>query len=222
MPSHVLSAVGTGDRPHAKNVPPRRWHGARLSKNGKPTVAYVLGEFCPFCAAESWSVIVATSRFGTFKNLTTLQSSSMDVDPNTQTISFRYSHFHSRYLTFEPIVNEDTNHKRVEKVPPRVKRAWRQAEGNVLGYPFIDFAGRAVLVRPSFDAHLLHGLTRAQIAGDLACSSSPIAKAIDGTANQLTAAICIATKNSPKRVCTKGPIPSIEKSFKALHRQSTT
>jgi hypothetical protein len=220
VPSHVLSAVGTGDRPHAKNIPPSRWHGAYLTKAGKPEVAYILAEFCPYCAAESWSVIVATSRFGTFTNLTTLQSSSTDVDPRTQTISFRYSHFHSRYLTFDSIVNEDMNGKQVEKVPPKVKRAWRQAEGNAMGYPFIDFAGRAVLVRTSFDPHLLHGLSRAQIAGDLTHPSSPIAKAIDGTANQLTGAICIATKNTPKRVCSKGPIPSIEKSLKHLHGQN--
>ena len=48
----------------------RPWsYGSPLSSGGKPEVLYVGTEFCPYCAAESWSLIVALSRFGQFSGL---------------------------------------------------------------------------------------------------------------------------------------------------------
>ena len=33
-------------------------------------------EYCPYCAAQRWAMIVALSRFGTFSGLTTVHSAS--------------------------------------------------------------------------------------------------------------------------------------------------
>src|SRR6202020_1508152 len=102
-------------------LPPRLTTG-KLASHGKPELAYILAEFCPFCAGESWSVAVALSRFATFHGLTTLVSGAQ-YEPasmrSIRTISFRYSHFRSRYLTYVPIVNEDVNMKPVQSVPPK-------------------------------------------------------------------------------------------------------
>ena len=38
-------------------------------------------EFCPYCATERWSVVMALSKFGTFSHLVGTTSSSTDVDP---------------------------------------------------------------------------------------------------------------------------------------------
>ena len=40
-----------------------------LTADGKPEVLYVGAEYCPFCAAERWPVVVALSRFGTWSGL---------------------------------------------------------------------------------------------------------------------------------------------------------
>ena len=40
-----------------------------LTKNGLPEVLYVGAEYCPFCAAERWALIVALSKFGSFSKL---------------------------------------------------------------------------------------------------------------------------------------------------------
>jgi hypothetical protein len=181
-------------------------------------VAYILGEFCPYCAAESWIAAVALSRFGGFHNLTTLTSASDEGTlASLQTVSFRYSRYTSRYLEFDPIVNEDTKRRHVEPVPARLRKAWKKDQGPFQGYPFVDFGGRAVQTKPPVDPRVLHGLSRKQIAADLAKPKSAVAEAIDGGANEFTAAVCLATKNQPAKVCAHKPVKALERSLKPLH-----
>jgi hypothetical protein len=211
----TLTSVGAGKRHGSRNHAPGLVNAAKLSEHGKPELAYIIGEFCPFCAGESWSVAVALSRFGSFHGLTTLVSSADDDPASIQTMSFRYSHFHSRYLAYDPIVNENVNRKRVEPVPARVRRTWNRY--GPPGYPFVDFGGRAILNLPSFDPTLLAKLTRKQIAADLNQPKRAVAKAIDGSANQITAAICIMTKDKPAKACDTKTISTIRRSLRRLH-----
>ena len=51
---------------------------------GKPFVVYVGAEYCPFCAAERWSVVMALARFGSFSNLHESTSSPSDTFPQYQ------------------------------------------------------------------------------------------------------------------------------------------
>ena len=41
---------------------------ARTGKK-KPELLYIGAEYCPYCAASRWPLIIALSRFGTFKGL---------------------------------------------------------------------------------------------------------------------------------------------------------
>jgi hypothetical protein len=218
----TFTSVGSGKRRGGKNVPPSLAKGGKLATHGKPELAYILAEFCPFCAGESWSVAVALSRFGTFHGLTTLVSRAQ-YEParmrSIQTISFRYSHFRSRYLTYVPIVNEDVNMKPVQSVPPKVLRAWIRYDDDAFAYPFVDFGGKAVITGSSFAPSLLAKLTRKQIAADLDRPTWRVAKAIDGTANQMTAAICLMTNEKPRKVCDSKTISTIRHSLRPFHAQ---
>ena len=80
-------------------------------------VTYIGAEYCPFCAAERWALTVALSRFGTFSGLAGTHSSSTDVYPDTQTLSFYGSHYTSPYLDFQP-VEETTNQPVGGGTPP--------------------------------------------------------------------------------------------------------
>ena len=44
---------------------PRMKNAEAITADGKPKVLYVGAEYCPFCAAERWPMVVALSRFGT-------------------------------------------------------------------------------------------------------------------------------------------------------------
>ena len=77
--------------------------------SGKPVFLYVGGEFCPFCAAERWSMVVTLDRFGTFSNLHIISSSSTDEFANTPTFTFYKSTYTSPYLDFQPVELYDRN-----------------------------------------------------------------------------------------------------------------
>ena len=107
VPASTLDAVGS---PSSDVLPSRTSGNAAIGRgsDGKPLVTYVGAEYCPYCAAERWAVAVALSRFGTFSGLSGTHSSSSDVYPDTQTLSFYGSSYSSAYVDFQP-VEEATN-----------------------------------------------------------------------------------------------------------------
>lgn len=61
-----LRSIGSGKRHPGRNLPPGLAKAGKLTRYGKPELAYIIGEFCPFCAGESWSVAIALSSFEPF------------------------------------------------------------------------------------------------------------------------------------------------------------
>jgi hypothetical protein len=177
--------------------------------DGKPEILYVGAEFCPFCAAERWALVEALLRFGAFENLGTTHSSSTDEYPDTQTFSFFDSRYSSPDLDFASVELE-TN-EQVGGAYPTLERLTRQETAVVDTYdrapytsqagaiPFVDIANRFVSVGASFDPAVLSGLSLRQIAGSLSDPRSPVAVAIDGTANLIASAISAATGEQPNR-----------------------
>ena len=76
--------------------------------------------------------------------------------------------------------------------------------------PFVDFGNKYLISGASYSPQLLQGKTWSQIATALKDPTSPIAKAIDGTANYITAAICQLTGNQPASACTPA-VQALEK-----------
>ena len=79
-------------------------------------------------------------------------------------------------------------------------------EGSI---PFLDIANRYVITGSSFSPQLLQGLSRSQIAADLSNPDSAVAQAIDGAANDITAAISTVTGNQPSSVGSSATIAAI-------------
>jgi thiol-disulfide isomerase/thioredoxin len=185
--------------------------------DGKPVVTYIGAEYCPYCAAERWAMAVALSRFGTFSNLLATHSAANDVYPNTQTLSFYGSSYSSPYLDFEPV--EEATNQVVNGAYSTLQRPTAE-ESNLLArfdqqgsIPFLDIGNKYVVVGASFSPQVLAGLSQAQIAQQLGDPSSPVAQAIDGAANEITAAICQVTGQQPTSVASSPVIASIAKSL---------
>lgn len=206
VPPSVLDAIGAGD---AKTFP-RSIQAPALTADGKPRVLYVGAEYCPYCAAQRWAVAVALSRFGSWSGLGQTHSSSSDVFPNTPTLSFHDAHYTSRYLSFtgyETTTNklEGNQYQPLDTVSPADQKIFETydqppyTDGS--GIPFVDVGGSYVLSGSSFSPQILSGMTQEQVAAALSDPGSPVAKAVDGAANALTAAICNVTKGSPAGVC---------------------
>lgn len=209
----VFAAVGTGSLPD----PLRAVQGQAplRSSGGKPQLLYVGGEYCPYCAVERWSLVVALSRFGTFSNLRYMASSATDVYPSTHTFTFHGSSYASSYLDLAAIENEDRNQQPLESLDAQQQPLFSSIGGN--GFPFVDIANQyangAGTYSGGYDPQLLQGLDWQQIASKLNNPNDPITKGIVGNANYLTAAICKVTNNEPASVCNAPVIQQIEQAL---------
>ena len=227
---NVLAAVGTGGVTNplkAVNGSPPVLTGS----TGKPEFLYVGAEYCPYCAAERWSMVVALSRFGTFSKLYQTTSSSTDAYPSTPTFTF-YSALYSgpvytsSYIDFVPIetlgnVADSSGNYPTLQTPTAAQQnlvntydAPPYTDSSSAGsIPFIDIGNRYVLSGASYSPQNLANLQWQDIANDLANSNSTVSKGILGTANYLTAAICTMTHQQPGSVCNTPTIQSIEQSL---------
>jgi hypothetical protein len=213
VPAATLDAVGS---PSSVALPTKVGNGdgpILRAADGKPLITYIGAEYCPYCAAERWALAVALSRFGTFQNLHGTHSSDTDQYPGTQTLSFYGSTYSSPEVDFEA-VEEATNQPDGDSYQPLQTPTAAQgalvakydAEGSI---PFLDIANRYVITGSSYSPQVLQGLSRSQIAADLANPDSAVAQAIDGTANDITAAIASVTGNQPSSVGSSAAIAAI-------------
>jgi hypothetical protein len=212
VPPSTLAAVGAG----SVTTPPSSINGTPLTSGGKPEMLYIGAEYCPYCAFERWGMIVALSRFGTFKGLSTVHSSSVDQYPNTPTWTFYKSTYTSKYLVFTP-VEETTNQVASSGqgyVPLQTPTAAQQAllakydappyvpAASKGAIPFVYIGGKYLISSASVLPSVLTGKSWATISSSLKDPNAAVAKAINGTANFITAAICKTTSNQPSSVCT--------------------
>jgi hypothetical protein len=226
VPAAALDEVGAGD----VQAVPLKVDAPALAAGGKPKVLYVGAEYCPFCAAQRWPVVVALSRFGTWAGLGQTRSASDDVYPDTATLSFHGATYSSDHLSFTGVETSgrtkvngqyatlDTlsaaDHKtfQIYDQPPYIS-------GSAGGIPFLDLGGSFVSSGASFDPQLLAGMSHHQIAVALSDPTSPVAKAVDGSANVLTAALCEVTGQQPTATCTA---PGVVAAAKTLAHGSTS
>jgi len=205
VPLEVLSRVSAGQT--ATPLQTVAAPGPLLTADGKPAIVFVSEESCPFCAAERWPLVVALSHFGTWGDLGSTRSSATDVYPNTATFSFRSARYHSTQITLrtteladntgrplQPETPLDTRLIGAYDVPPYVNSAAQSG-----AVPFLDIANHYILAGAQYNPQVLAGLSSAQIAGQLRDPASPVAKAVDGSARVIIAAIDQVLHETPAR-----------------------
>jgi len=208
VPAATWDTVGA---PAPNGPPPSVLQGQRpLGLEGRPGVLFVGSVFSPYSAALRWALVVALSRFGSFSHLGATTSSSAEVFSGIPTFSFVGTTFQSRYLSLSAV--EEFGPSLDSTVPagfPPLRRppGWAQAlmrrDGNGSEVPFLDVDNRVVMVgaQIGFSPGVLQGRSMAQIGGELASPTAPVAQAVVGEANVITAALCQATGGRPGPVC---------------------
>jgi Domain of unknown function (DUF929) len=216
----VSNTVGTGTGVTAPSVLKGQ---PALTSNGKPEMLFIGAEFCPFCAAERWAMVVALSRFGTWSGLEETTSSLWDSDPGTATFTFRNAKLTSQYVDFVSVEHETNDNmgsgtrKLFQPLTTAQANLWSKYSakfGETTGYPFVDFGNKAFVIGPSYDPAILAGLDQPEIAGKLTNPKDPVTQAIVGTANYLTAGICAETGNTPASVCSQSGVHKAAVSMK--------
>lgn len=210
----VFEAVGTG--PTGTQTSLEVPQGATILKDssGKPIFLYVGADYCPYCAAERWSMITALSRFGTFKDLTLMRSSVSDG--NIPTFSFHGSTYTSQYLTFQPVETQDRDGKTLDTLTKDQQAIFDKFDAppytsQAGGIPFFSIANKYVQTNAGYQPTLIADLSWQQIGDKLNDPTDPVTKAIIGEANFLTAAICQTTNQQPAAVCTSATMQQVAK-----------
>jgi len=225
----ITSPIAAVDPPQAVTKQP-----ALLLPNASgtkvPEVLYMGAEYCPYCAAQRWTTIIALSRFGTWSGLGNMSSYSGDVYPNTPSFTFVQAKYKSKYLVFQS-VEEYTNYldsagtyyaklqtptsdelALIAKYDqPKYIKGLTAAEAESI--PFIDYGNKYLVAGASYSPSTLTGSTRTEIAGALSNASSPITDAIIASANYQTAALCKLTNNQPGDVCMSSGVQTAAKAM---------
>lgn len=193
---------------------------APLSDDAKPAVVYIGAEYCPYCAVARWALVIALSKFGTFSDLgQVISSASSDVNPGLKSWSFHGSSYSSPYLSFEPAETETSSSSPsagfspLDALSPLQRQALSEYDsrpGVPETIPFIDVADRYLQIGASADASVLEGLSLDQIAADLKDPSSPVAQALDGSANYLIATLCEVAGQRAAAICGSAAIARAE------------
>lgn len=207
IPSSELDSIGAGS---GKNLFKKISGTPLTGLSGKPALFYFGAEFCPYCAAQRWSLIVALSRFGTFSGLQTTSSSSTDIYPNTPTFTFHGASYASQYLDFESVESSDRNQNPLES-PTAAQQALITKYDTSGSIPFVDVGNRFESEGAMYIPDILAGMSWQEIATALTDSSTPQAKAVLGTANLIIAAVCDLTGNQPASACSLTSIQTIQK-----------
>jgi hypothetical protein len=226
VPESVYAKVGL---PSEISNYPKTFKGfPPLTDPGLPEMLYMGAEYCPFCGAERWAMVMALSKFGTFSGLKTTYSSATDFAADTPTFSFYGSTYTSQYLAFRPY-ELATNQPAATGAACNVNgyaclMTAPQSDLNLLeskaiagtaagSFPFMDFGNKLYQAGAGFEDQplALQGYTYSGVASQLYDPSSAIAQAEVGSANYITAAICAITDNQPGSVCSAPYIKSAQK-----------
>jgi hypothetical protein len=212
IPTSISSAVGVGTTGTPTTAPTATgnasmWQSPASGAGARPVVFFYGAEFAPYAAAERWPVVVALSRFGTFRSLGLMQSSSSVAFSDTATFTFWQAHYSSvwvdlqtdeRYSSLDP---SGVGFMPLQQPTARQAASVAVYDTSTITFPLLDIANHYVLVGSSFSPSVLGGLSQSQIAADLAIPASPAAQAIVASANEITAAICTVTGQRPAAVC---------------------
>jgi hypothetical protein len=205
----------------------------RLWRHGKQVVVlYVGADYCPFCAAQRWALVLALLRFGRFTSLHLMTSSAQDLAPSTATFTFYRSGYESPYLTLQE-VELTTNRPNASGTYPTLQTPTPLQNHLVNTYdappyvpansagsiPFVDVANRYVWVGSSYDPRKLQGMDWSHIAAAVRQAAQGqrgapyVGRAVVQTANLLTAAVCQADGGRPGAVCQAPAVVQAEASL---------
>jgi hypothetical protein len=219
IPASTFAAVGAGS---AQVLPTPVRAPVRTGPQGLPLVTYIGAEYCPYCAAQRWALVVALSRFGEFNGLHLSHSAGDDIYPNTPTVTFVGATYESPYLEFSSVELQSNQRQGSSYAPLQTPTPEQQqllrlydappyvSASSAGAIPFVDLADQYVITGSSFDVGVLRGQTDAAIAQALSDPNSPTARAIIGSANAMTAGLCSATGGQPGDVCGEASVQALQ------------
>lgn len=216
VPSATWNAVGVRDAAPLQKL--------RTPVAGAPTVFFVGGEYCPYCAAMRWPLAVALSRFGNLTQVVYMYSSASDQYPNTPTFAFTRRSFSSPLISANLLeLYNRRGHEilHLDIMQSRILNAYDVPPFTVPGgesrpIPFLLIGGRYLWVSAPYSPSMLHGYSWDGVVSAIRSGHGSLAQAVLENANVFTAAICGVDNNRPSQVCTQRSIQLAEKVLNSI------
>lgn len=228
LPPSVYDAIGVSSL--ANPVTPLRatstdgnapmWKATVNNGVPEPVVFFYGAEFAPYAAVERWPLVLALSRFGTFRRLGVVQSSTTTAFANVSTFTFYDTYYTSKYVILEPVERYSAlnptgaTYLNLQAPSARERLAISGYASSSTTFPLLDVGNRWVLNGAAFTPGVLMGLSQDQIAGDLSSPLSPLAQAVVSAANEISATICSVDGQAPASVCDSRGVLAADQALK--------
>ena len=190
-----------------------RQSGEPLLEGGRPLVFFMGAQWCPFCAAERWALVQATSRFGEWSGLGELLSrSGQDYFPPLATYDLSRATYTSDYISLRHTEVATVDGDPLQKLDSFEERLVDEYD-KLGGVPFLFASGPGgrYTVDLGYSPGLIEGRTFAELRKEVATGApTEGVEAIDAQADAITALICKLDGKQPASVCAKGSIPALE------------
>lgn len=190
----------------------QRVSGTPLVEAGKPVVFFMGGQFCPFCAADRWAFVKATSRFGAWTNLRPLHSQGgVDGFASLPTYNLVGAHYQSRLISLRHKEVADVSGNALESLDGLESRLVNSYDpGGSIPFTVAGGSSGQYTVGLAFSPGLLKGQSFDRLRRAVASGvSNPTVRAIDAEADAMTALLCKLTGGKPAAVCSVASITAL-------------
>ena len=189
VPEATLDKVGAGQVLGQGSFPVSKLKGAPLRSGGKPELLATIFAWCPHCAANSWGLAVALSRFGKLSDLRIIDTGILFGQFNhSHGLSFFGADHSSPYPSFVPVILQDVKGHTLETPTAKEQNAVNAFDPQ--GTPAIDVGGRWGFVNAGYSPAILAGKNWSQIAALKRFARPSTERAIALFACARLAAIC--------------------------------
>lgn len=177
---------------------------------GAPTVVYIGGEFCPYCAARRWPLVIALSHFGRLLGVEAMHSDNNpeELYRDIPTVTFVHARYQSRLISvrlvenwnrqgqiLDPLTAEEAHLLDSYDTPPYVRGSAQ--------IPFLLIGGRYLFIGSPYLPTLLERKRLSNVVAAIRNPLNPLGREVLSSANEFSAAICLADGNKPRAVCSE-------------------
>jgi len=170
-----------------------------MKRNGKLFVFFMGAEYCPFSAAERWSIVRGLQKFGQWNGLKQTMSAARD-EPflNLPTYDFTEATYTSSQIEFVARELKDREFKPLQKLLRAEEKLVRKFNPEK-EIPFLLVGGRFMQIGAGFTPKIFIGHTFRQTETELKKAESEIRKTIDAEGNIIAALLCVS--GLPPELC---------------------
>jgi thiol-disulfide isomerase/thioredoxin len=170
-----------------------------MRRNGKLFVFFMGAEYCPYCAAERWSVVRALSKYGQWSGLKqTMSAAREETFLNLPTYDLTEATYTSPHVEFVSREIKDREFKPLQKLLKTEEKLVRIYDPDK-SIPFLLIGGRFMQIEAGFTPKIFIGHTFRQTETELKKIESDIRKTIDDEANIISALMCVS--GLPPELC---------------------